>query len=501
MHPSTTSIYLDKGGWIHILEATIAVLIVAGVMVSVYSDQSAREVLSVADYSYSLQNQILEEIATRSDLRSDAMRVVIDLPTDTAYDVLDAFVAEKIPADFGYLLRVCNLGDTNDYCKMPPIIFYATLDRDVFVEDVVISSEIGDGTDVVYSPKKVRLFLWDGGFPEDYCRDECMTDRSPVFCSTDLSQVLKTECGEFDADECVEYGTDSEVVESCGAGEFCTGGACVASLYSKVTCKLWTSLREDACDVNPVVYCAGHDGWFDDGDCNSGNDDEYSCFDYLWADSECSLTPTCPSGYSLDSVTPCVCVDVWTPSEDSVCSGSSFSQTSSCGNTRNAVGTKNCACVPTSWLPSRDSVCSGSSFVQTSNCGTTQNAVGTQNCVAVLSASYSNLCKNCGSPPAGFGGGNWWYYDVTLSETGGEVGVTVNSRQKCDSGSITPLFCSTQTDIVAKFGSNYIPAGGSLVANNEWLWTDEASWTKSETYFGVDGNSNAVSDSYSFTVN
>ena len=55
---------MNKRGWIHILEATIAVLIVAGVMVSVYTDQSAREVLSVEDYSYSLQNEILEEIAT-----------------------------------------------------------------------------------------------------------------------------------------------------------------------------------------------------------------------------------------------------------------------------------------------------------------------------------------------------------------------------------------------------------------------------------------------------
>jgi hypothetical protein len=34
---------MNKGGWIHILEATISVLIVAGVMMSVYSDQSARQ--------------------------------------------------------------------------------------------------------------------------------------------------------------------------------------------------------------------------------------------------------------------------------------------------------------------------------------------------------------------------------------------------------------------------------------------------------------------------
>ncbi|OQW98957.1 MAG: hypothetical protein BWK74_03295, partial [Desulfobacteraceae bacterium A6] len=191
---------MNKGGWIHILEATIAVLIVAGVMMSVYSDQSAREVLNIEDYSYSLQNEILDDIATNTTLRSEAMKVVVDLPTDPSYDILDAYVATKIPEDFGHLLRVCNLGGSNDYCKMDPIIFYATRDKDVFVEDVVISAEIGDGTEAEYSPKKVRLFFWEGGFPEDYCRDECMEDRFTSVCSTDFTQVLKKECGNFDAD-------------------------------------------------------------------------------------------------------------------------------------------------------------------------------------------------------------------------------------------------------------------------------------------------------------
>jgi len=91
---------------IHILEATIAVLIVAGVMVTVYDDQSAREVLSVEDYSYSLQNEILEGIAGNRSLRIEAMRVDVDLPSDPHYAVLDSYVAERVPEDFGYLLRV-----------------------------------------------------------------------------------------------------------------------------------------------------------------------------------------------------------------------------------------------------------------------------------------------------------------------------------------------------------------------------------------------------------
>jgi len=529
-------LYRNKGGWIHILEATISVLIVAGVMMSVYSDQSAREILSVSDYSYSVQNEILEGIAISRDLRLDALSVDVDLPGDPAYDSLDDYVAGKIPEGFGYLLRVCNLGDVNDYCKMDPIIFYATLDKDVFVEEVVVSAEIGEGGDATYSPKKVRLFFWEGGFPEGYCRDDCIAGGSPLFCSSDFLKVLRSECGNFDSDPCLEYGASPVVEEVCGVSESCAGGVCVPNVLSKRVCRERSYVVCDVCaetDYYPAL-CSGYDGGFESGDCNGGDDDEYSCWNFAGSwESACALPadlPDCPDTLSscdnfilydtaVSTIVPCACVPtIWLPSVDDFCSGTLFVQTSNCGTTRDAVGTKNCGgCVETEWLPSTDSVCLGSSFVQESNCGTTQNAMGTKICptgyicdsatnscepaVAVLSASYSNLCKNCGSPPPGFTGGNWWYYDVTLSETGGDVGVTVNSRQKCDSGSITPLFCSTQTDIVAKFGSNYIPAGGSLVANNEWLWTDEASWTKSETYFGVDGNSNAVSDSYSFTVN
>jgi hypothetical protein len=126
--------------------------------------------------------------------------------------------------------------------------------------------------------------------------------------------------------------------------------------------------------------------------------------------------------------------------------------------------------------------------------------MGTKNCVASFNAVYTNLCKNCGSPPPGFGGGNWWYYDVTLSETSGNAGVTVGSRQKCY---IEPVasFCDTvKTDIATWYGTNYIPAGGSIVRNNDWTWTEEASLTLTETFWGTDSNGNAVSRSYSFTV-
>ncbi len=65
----------NKRGWIRILEATIAVMIVSGVLVVVYSRQVDRGI-APADYFFSLQRQILADISSRSDLRLAVLNVV-----------------------------------------------------------------------------------------------------------------------------------------------------------------------------------------------------------------------------------------------------------------------------------------------------------------------------------------------------------------------------------------------------------------------------------------
>lgn len=58
-----------KRGWIRILEATIAVLMVSGILIVVYSRYNDRGT-GPEDYIYSLQRQILRDISSRTDLRS-----------------------------------------------------------------------------------------------------------------------------------------------------------------------------------------------------------------------------------------------------------------------------------------------------------------------------------------------------------------------------------------------------------------------------------------------
>ena len=180
--PSCFSRRVGKRGWLRILEATIAVLIVSGSLFVVYSRQVDRGV-APAEYFSSLEGQILADISERSDLRLNVLNVENDNLdySDSNFSVLNEFVKEKIPEAFGYSLQICDLNDNNDRCNMDPPTFIATRDKDIFTEEIMISAELGDGSDPVYKPKKVKLYIWEGdveigcaakcNFNEDKCVD------------------------------------------------------------------------------------------------------------------------------------------------------------------------------------------------------------------------------------------------------------------------------------------------------------------------------------------
>jgi len=101
---------------------------------------------------------------------------------------------------------------------------------------------------------------------------------------------------------------------------------------------------------------------------------------------------------AIDEGVFCCEDSTWTPATSTVCSGTSFTQTSNCGNTRTATGTKTdgACCEDSTWTPATSTVCSGTSFTQTSNCGNTRTATGTKNC-CVNECSYvgQKRCVSC----------------------------------------------------------------------------------------------------------
>ena len=137
----------NNRGWIRILEATIAVLMVTGILIVVYSRHNDTNP-SPEDYIYSLQKQILKDISSRSDLRNYVLTENTNL--------LDNYVDKKIPKTLNYSLKVCNLTNPPTPCKLDAAEFIATKDDDIYVEEVIISADFE-----IYDPKVVKLFVWE----------------------------------------------------------------------------------------------------------------------------------------------------------------------------------------------------------------------------------------------------------------------------------------------------------------------------------------------------
>jgi hypothetical protein len=133
----------NKRGWIRITEAVVAILIMASVLIVLYANKTPQ--VSFSSYVGDLQLRILGDVADNPTLRNEVLRspeVVVNGP-------LFLFINNSIPLNFNFAIRVCNL--SNNACLLGQ-----SLEQEVFVEDRIISSNL-----TTYSPKMLRLFMWE----------------------------------------------------------------------------------------------------------------------------------------------------------------------------------------------------------------------------------------------------------------------------------------------------------------------------------------------------
>ena len=129
---------MNEKGWIRILEAFIAVALIAGVLIFVMSRniQSNKD-----DEIYRLQRIILEEAANDIEIR--------DAVLNNREEEVNASIGEKVPEEFEFYVRIC---EVEDVCGLP---FYK---EEKYADEIIITSTLEQ-----YSPKKLRLFLWQRG--------------------------------------------------------------------------------------------------------------------------------------------------------------------------------------------------------------------------------------------------------------------------------------------------------------------------------------------------
>jgi hypothetical protein len=134
-----------KRGWIRILEATISIMIISSVFIMLYTKQPQ------PDYSGEIEaihEQIIMDIYSQKNLRLNVLNDNID--------ALNNFARTKIPPHLNFSIAICQLSEP---CNLNPEIYKSIYDKEIFVEETIISAEIGQDSASI-NPKKIRLFIW-----------------------------------------------------------------------------------------------------------------------------------------------------------------------------------------------------------------------------------------------------------------------------------------------------------------------------------------------------
>ncbi len=144
---------MNKRGWIEIVEAFIAILLIASVILIVINRQTANA--DISEKIYTVQISILREIQTNDSLRADIASVGEGLlPLSWGAEGFPANIFNKINERTpDYLECAATICVINTPCVLGTVS--GSENKNIYSQSVVISSTIGG---LVY--RQLNIFCW-----------------------------------------------------------------------------------------------------------------------------------------------------------------------------------------------------------------------------------------------------------------------------------------------------------------------------------------------------
>lgn len=142
-----SSIYNDKKGWIRIVEAFVAILLITGVVLIVLDKEYIRK--DTSKEIYEIENSILKEIQLDDSLRQDILGVAGEIDSDDSLfpiSVINSVESQK-PSYLNCREKICEI---NSLCLIP-----IQENKNIYVQSVIITTDNG-----AYNPKQLKLFCF-----------------------------------------------------------------------------------------------------------------------------------------------------------------------------------------------------------------------------------------------------------------------------------------------------------------------------------------------------
>ncbi|HVY01698.1 MAG TPA: hypothetical protein VHA12_02965 [Candidatus Nanoarchaeia archaeon] len=132
---------VNKKGWLRIVEASIAIMIIFGVLIVINSTQRFSEQQDLTR----LIVPMLDEVARNVSLRENVV-----VGGENSVEQLRDFVSTRLKqSTIKYEVAVCESGEI---CSLQE---YPSNAREIYAAERVISSTLN-----TFSPKKIKIFLW-----------------------------------------------------------------------------------------------------------------------------------------------------------------------------------------------------------------------------------------------------------------------------------------------------------------------------------------------------
>ena len=129
----------EKRALLRIVEAVLAIIIIASVSVYLYNQQVRKA--DIQEDIYNLEDSILREISSNNKLREDILKGNSTNANKT--------IESRMPGSLEFTTRICN---PEEVCGMPA---YLGLEKEVYAKDTFISATLE-----IYGPKKFKIFMW-----------------------------------------------------------------------------------------------------------------------------------------------------------------------------------------------------------------------------------------------------------------------------------------------------------------------------------------------------
>lgn len=146
---------VNRKGWLRIVEASIAILLIASAML-IFANRNS--ISSRQDYLQDSINPILEEIAKNSSLRTNVLEYNLaaneaDNTNNLTLYSLGLFVKSRLSGqNVGILVRIC---PTNQTCPLKD--YPSEAKSGVFTDERIITTNPIQND---FSPRKIKVFVW-----------------------------------------------------------------------------------------------------------------------------------------------------------------------------------------------------------------------------------------------------------------------------------------------------------------------------------------------------